>query len=377
MRAYEQRNRHFDRLVNSAGLRWMGQNTNHYPQHPAVRDAMIDCIAGEGYHVYAPPAGLEELRALVLQDLDLPQAAVLITDGAVAGLYHVVHSLCRAGDQFLTTDPTWSWPMAFARAVGAEVVQIPIYGDDFGFRLEPERLRAAVTDKTKVIYLVDPNNPLGTCCSAEEIAAIAEIARAAGAYLVHDCTYRDFAYQHSLAAGHYPERSLTVWSFSKWLGFAGLRIGALVGHPDLIERLAEAPPNNLGSNIVAQRGAIAGLKVKAEWFPAVLESQRANQELIRKAVMGIPGLRLPVFPSNGNFLILECHAAKLRPEALCAAFARRNILVRQGAYHTARFGDRFIKISTTVPSEWVDELCGELSQVIEEARGMNEDIQLY
>ena len=93
--------------------------------------------------------------------------------------------------------------------------------------------------------------------------------------------------------------------------------------------------------------------------------------------MGIPGLRLPVFPSNGNFLILECHAAKLRPEALCAAFARRNILVRQGAYHTARFGDRFIKISTTVPSEWVDELCGELSQVIEEARGMNEDIQLY
>lgn len=377
MKNFERRNQHFDRLVNRPGLRWMGQNTNHYPQHAAVRDAMIGCIEREDYHLYAPPAGLEELRELILRDLGLEGAAPLITDGAVAGLYHLCHSLCGAGDHFVTTDPSWKWPMAFARAVGAEVIQLPIYGDEYDFRLDPKRLREAVTEKTKVIYLVDPNNPLGSCCSAEEIAEIAEIARSAGAYLLHDCTYRDFAYQHHLAARHYPERTVTVWSFSKWLGFAGLRIGAMIGDPALIERLAAAPPNNLGSNIVAQRGAIAGLKVKREWFPAVLEGQRANQELIRLAVGGIPGLRLPVFPSNGNFLVLECHAARVRPEAVCVALARHDILVRQGSYHTAAFGDRFIKVSTTVPPEWVDEFCQRLPQAIEEARGMNEQIELF
>lgn len=377
MRDFERRNQHFDRMVNTPDLRWMGQNTNHYPAHPAVREAMIECIEDEAYHVYAPPVGLEELRELIIRDLGLDGLVPLITDGAVAGLYHVCHTLCGPGDEFITTDPTWSWPMAFARAVGAEVRQLPIYGDEHGYRLDPQRLRDAVTEKTKIIYIVDPNNPLGTCCTAAEIEAIADTARSVGAYLIQDCTYRDFAYEHHLAAHRYPERTVTVWSFSKWLGFAGLRIGSLTGDPDLIERLASAPPNNMGSNILAQRGAIAGLKVKAEWFPSVLAAQRANQEKVREAAAAIPGFRLPVFPSNGNFLVVECQEAGVRPEAVCAVLARDKILARQGAYHTKTFGDRFIKVSTTVPTEWADALCERLPAAVEEARGMNEAVLLY
>jgi aspartate/methionine/tyrosine aminotransferase len=228
-----------------------------------------------------------------------------------------------------------------------------------------------------VIYIVDPNNPLGTCCTAEEIAEIAEIAREVGAYLIHDCTYRDFAYTHHLAAKCYPERTITVWSFSKWLGLAGLRVGTLTGHPEVMERLANAPPNNLGSNILAQRAAIAGLKIKNEWLAEVLSRQRANQDRLHKAATAIPGLRLPVFPSNGNFLVVECANAGVRPETVCAVLARSNIMVRHGAYHTKTFGDRFIKISTTVPEEWMEELCERLPKAVEDARGMNEAGQLY
>lgn len=377
MRDFERRNQHFDRMINTPGLRWLGQNTNHYQPHEAVTAAMIACIQGEEFHAYAPPLGLEELRQRVIADLGLHDGVAVITDGAVAGLYHVCRTLCVPGDQFLTTDPTWAWPMAFARAAGAEVVQIPIYGEKHGYRLDPARLRAAVTPKTKVIYIVDPNNPLGTTCTEDEIRAIATIAREAGAYLVHDCTYRDFAYAHTLAARFYPERTITVWSFSKWLGFAGLRIGALIANSDLIERLASAPPNNLGSSILAQRGAIAGLRVKSEWFPGVLASQRRNQELVKAAAEAIPGLRLPVFPSHGNFLIIECDKAGVRPEAICAMLAKHNILVRQGSYHTKAFGDRFIKVSVSVPQEWVEEFCARLPAAVEEARGMNEAVQLY
>jgi aspartate/methionine/tyrosine aminotransferase len=377
MKDFERRNQHFDRMVNTPDLRWMGQNTNHYPTHPAVRDAMIDCIRGEAFHAYAPPVGLEELRALVAKDIGLNELTAVITDGAVAGLYHACRTLCAPGDQFITTDPTWAWPMSFSRAAGAEVIQLPIYGDEYGFRLDPQRLRAAVTPRTKVIYIVDPNNPLGTCCTEAEIKEIAEIARSAGAYLIHDCTYRDFAYSHCLAAKFYPEKTITVWSFSKWLGFAGLRIGALIGHPDVMERLTSAPPNNLGSNMLAQRGAIAGMKIKASWFPEVLAAQRKSQEQVRAAAEKIPGLRLPVFPSNGNFLVIECDKAGIRPEALCQVFARHNIQIRHGGYHTKTFGDRFIKVSVTVPQEWVDEFCALLPQAAEEARGMNEVPQLF
>lgn len=377
MRDFEARNRHFDRMVGNPGLMWLGQNTNHFPADSSVREALLGAIGGEEYHAYAPPLGFEALRSGIVAELGLHGQSALVTDGAVAGLYHVCHTLLSPGDVFLTTDPTWAWPMAFARAVGAEVVQIPIYGTEHGYRLAPQRLAAAITPRTRMIYLVDPNNPIGTCATAEEISAIAEIARTAGATLVHDCTYRDFAYDHTLAGHHYPEGTITVWSFSKWLGFAGLRIGGLVADADLIERLAQAPPNILGSSLVAQRGAIAGLRAKSSWFPTVLAEQRANQALVRDVVAGIEGLELPVFPSNGNFLVIECDKAGVRPEAVCAVLARRNILVRQGSYHTRAFGDRFIKVSVSVPRPWVEAFCNALPEAIEDARGLNELPQLF
>lgn len=377
MRSFEQRNAHFDRLVNTKGLRWLGQNTNHAPVHPAVVEAMQRCIAEEEFHIYGPPAGLEELREGIIADLGLPGLSALVSDGAVASLYHACHTLLSPGDEFITTDPTWNWPMAFARAVGATVKQIPIYGEEYGYRLAPERLAAAITPKTKLIYLVDPNNPLGTACTREEIAAIAEIARKAGAWLIHDCTYRHFAYDHTLAATLYPEKTITIYSFSKWLGLAGLRVGAIVAHPDLVERLAVAPPNNLGSSILSQRAAAAGIRVKAEWFPQVLELTRANQKLIKDAVDRIDRLEMPVFPSSGNFVVIETQKAGVAPEALVAEYQKRNIMIRQGAYHTPNFGDRFVKVSTSVPAEWVEEFVALLPDLVERARGNNEQVKLF
>lgn len=373
----DERNRHFDRLVNTGGLRWLGQNTNHHPPHPAVRAAMLACIDGEEYHAYAPPLGFEALRRAVLEDLGLPDMAAMITDGAVSGLHHLCNTFCTPGSRLITTDPTWAWPMRFARARGADVTQIPIYGDEHGWRLDPARLAAEVDAKTSVIYLVDPNNPLGTACTSAEIVAIADIARSAGAILIHDCTYRDFARSHHLAAHHYPEGTVTVWSFSKWLGLAGLRVGALVAAPEVIERLADAPPNILGSNILAQRAAIAGLAVKQEWFPDVLATLRANQQAVKDACDGIEGLDLPVWPSDGNFVIIECREAGVTPEALCAVLARDNIMIRQGSYHTQAFGARFIKVSLTVPPEWVAEFCAALPGAVEKARGVNADVALF
>jgi aspartate aminotransferase len=377
MKNFDVRNQHFDKMVNNPELFWLGQNTNHYPAHPDVINAMIDSIKNEEFHIYAPPVGLEELRNLIVDDFGIDGTCPLITDGAVAGLYHVCHTVLEPGDGFITTDPTWNWPMAFARSVGADVLQIPIYGDEYNYRLDPERLREAVTDKTKVIYLVDPNNPLGTVCTKDEIIAIADIAKSVGAYLIHDCTYRDFAYEHHLAAIHYPERTITSWSFSKWLGFAGMRIGALVTNEDLAEKLAASPPNNLGSSIVAQRGAIAGLKVKKEWFPGVLDSQRKNQEMVYQAVSGLEGFRIPVYPSNGNFLVIECEESGVKPEAICKVLNDAGIMVRQGSYHTNAFGDRFIKVSISVPQEWVEAFCQQFPGAVEEARKINEAIELF
>lgn len=379
MKSFEVRNQHFDRLFNTPGLKWFGQNTNHFRTHPAVRQAMLDSIDAEEFHAYAPPLGLEELRSLILDDLGLSAdtSAVLVTDGAVEALYNVCHTLSDPGSEFITTDPGWKWPVLYAKASGASVIEIPIYKPENNFRLTVAQLQATVSAKTKIIYLVDPNNPLGVCYTADEIQAFTDIARSVGAYFLHDATYRHFADQHTLAAHHYPERTVTIYSFSKWLGLAGLRLGALVAHPDLVERLAASPPNNLGSNVISQRAAIAGLKASAEWMPDVNRRQRRNQARIYEAVNRIPGMKVAVYPSQANFLVVECIDAGIMPEALCEAFIPEGIMIRQGAYHTPTFGHRFVKISTTVPEDWADALCALLPAMIERARGIEKPGPLF
>jgi aspartate/methionine/tyrosine aminotransferase len=372
VRNFEVRNRHFDRLFNTAGLKWLGQNTNHFPAHPAVIEAMMQSIRTEEFHAYAPPAGMEELRELILADLGLADHAVLVTDGAVEALYNACRTLAAPGVDFVTTDPGWKWPMAFASASGARIVEIPIYKPENGYRLTVAQLDAAVTERTKLVYLVDPNNPLGVCYTAEEIEAFARIAQRAGAYFIHDSTYRDFADRHTLAARFYPERSITIYSFSKWLGLAGLRVGALVAAPDLLEQLAVAPPNNLGCNVVSQRAAIAGLKVKQAWFPEINRRQRRNQAAIHAAVGRVPGMAVAVYPSQANFLVIECIGAGIAPEALCAAYRDEGIMIRQGTYHTPTFGHRFVKVSTTVPEEWADAFVERLPAMVEKARGLRD-----
>ena len=378
------RNRHFDDLFATPDLRWLGQNTNHVPAHPAVLRAMTDAIQGEEFHAYAPPLGFEALRSAIVADLGLEGAGLegigavaLVTEGGVSALALLVKARCRPGSRFVTTDPTWKWPCLFARQAGAEVVEIPIYDPAVGYRLTAERLAAEVDERTSIIYVVDPNNPLGVSYSRAEIEAFAAIARNVGALLIQDATYRDFATDPYPVLATMPEGAAMTVSFSKWLGLAGMRIGALVAAPGLIAELAGLSHAALGASVVAQRGAMAGLAVKGEWMAKVRALDDANKAAIHARVQETPGLSIPVYPSHGNFLVIETGAAGIKPEALAEVYRRRRIMIRHGAYHTQRFGDRFVKVSTSVPAEWVAEFCDLLPAMVEEARSLNAPPELF
>jgi histidinol-phosphate aminotransferase len=366
------RNRYFDELSATPGLYWLGQNTNHIESHPSVREAMMRSIEAGEFNAYAPPLGFEALRSAITADLGTPDAEALVTEGGVNALAMICRARCKPGTTLVTTDPTWKWPCLFARQQGAEVIEIPIYDAACGYRLTAEALKAHVDERTAIIYLVDPNNPLGIRYTRAEIEAFAAIARDCGALLVHDCTYRDFADGHTPVLHVAPEGAVVSMSFSKWLGLAGLRIGALVAAPALFEELAQTSTSVLGASVVAQRAAQAGLGVKGEWMKQVRSIDLANKAMIGEAASAIEGLALPILPSHGNFLVLETVAAGIRPEALVECYRRQGIMIRQGTYHTQRFGDRFVKVSTSVPSAWVEKFCTLLPEMVAQARTLNE-----
>lgn len=365
------RNRYFDGLAATPGLMWMGQNTNHIPAHPAVKAAMHQAVEELEFNAYAPPLGFEALREGIVSDLGVPGAEAVVTEGGVNALAMVVRARCKPGTTFVTTDPSWKWPLMFARQAGAEVIEIPIYDAACQYRLSADALAKAVDERTAIIYIVDPNNPLGIRYTAEEIATFAGIARGCGALLVHDCTYRDFADGHHPALAVAPEHSVVSVSFSKWLGLAGLRVGALVTPAALLDEFAGRSSSVLGASVIAQRAALAGLSVKAEWMAGVRKTDSCNKKLLKAAVEPL-GFHIPVWPSHGNFLVIETGATGLRPEALVEAARRRGIMIRQGSYHTARFGDRFIKVSTSVPRDWAEKLAEQFPAIAAEARTLND-----
>ena len=334
---------------------------------------MVRAIDEGEFNAYAPPLGFEALRSGIVRDLGTPDAEALVTEGGVNALALICRARCRPGTTLVTTDPTWKWPCLFARQQGAEVIEIPIYDAACGYRLTAQALAAAV-DRAHRHHLPgrsqqSARHPLHARGDRE---LLPRSRATCGALLVHDCTYRDFADGHYPALHASPEGAVVSLSFSKWLGLAGLRIGAMVAAPDLIEEFAGQAASVLGASVIAQRAALAGLAVKAEWMADVRAVDRRNKAMIHVAAAAIPRLALPIFPSHGNFLVLETIDAGVRPEALVECYRRQGIMIRQGTYHTQRFGDRFVKISTSVPTPWAEKFCALLPDMVAQARTLND-----
>ncbi|GAA4543885.1 pyridoxal phosphate-dependent aminotransferase [Pseudonocardia xishanensis] len=341
----------FEHLLERPDLVWMGQNTTHLEPPVEVLAALEESIRRREFQLYAPALGFEQLRELIVEDLGLPGADVWVTDGAVGGLHHICTGLAGSISRIVTSDPGWPWPARFAGLEGVPATTLDLYSAEQGYKITAAQI-AEVIEPRSLVYLIDPLNPLGSRYTRDELVAITDLARETGSLVVHDCTYRHFATDHTLAAELYPEGTFTTYSFSKWLGLAGLRLGAVVAVPELLSRLTAVPSNPLGANIQAQRAAIAGLTVKEPWLARVRGANEANQRTVRAAVERSGLGKLVVYPSHGNFVAVDIADSGWSADALCAAMLERDVFIRPGTYQSPRFGERFVKVSTSVPEEW-------------------------
>jgi aspartate aminotransferase len=365
MYEFERRNSFFQQHYETKDLAIMGRNTNYFPNDPRIKAALLGAIEREVYHDYAPPCGLKELQGLILEELGVPDLYAWVVDGATEGLYQVMRFLLAPGEEFVTSDPGYNITNNFAAHSGAKVVEVPVYDPECGYRLSPARLRDHLSDRTRIIYLVDPLNPLGSCLTETELREICSLARERGAIVVQDGTYRDFADAQIPAVRIAPENAVMLYSFSKSAGFAGLRLGAVVAHPSIIDRLTRAQVNNLGSSLVAQLAGIVALRTKREWLPGILAKHREHMAILHTFIRSLPGFSVPVYPSQCNFLAVDSSVSGFHPEYLAVELMKRKVQVRQGGYNTRRFGDRFFRVGTTVPREWVDRFCDALTSIVQ------------
>ncbi len=279
-----------------------------------------------------------------------------------------MHALLEPSDNVITCDPGYLIIGTFADRFADEVKYVPIYSDENDYKLTPELVRENIDENTKMIVLIDPLNPLGVSYTEEEIKEFAKIAIENDIYLLHDVTYKDFAREHFLVADYAPYNSLTVYSFSKIFGMAGVRIGAVISTDDIIDAIKNVVVNDLGVNIIAQYGAIKGLQTKHEWIKEVREITFHNQELIKKTVDKIDDVFLPVYPSDANMMAIDVSNAGINPKELSEYLLERKIFTREGEYTSKLVGDKYLRVSFSIPTNEIEVFCEEFPKAVEALR---------
>ncbi|TLZ84063.1 MAG: aminotransferase class I/II-fold pyridoxal phosphate-dependent enzyme [Methanobacteriota archaeon] len=297
---------------------WMSQNTNTLPVHPSILEAIRTSADEREFNLYPPKAGIFGLSDAIREDLGLDDADMILTNGGIEGEYIATRALLKAGDEALSTDPSF----------------LPL---------------ESITPATKMLLAIDPNNPLGSGYSRSQIKGLADIARDHGLWLMDDITYRDFNADHVLATDFYPEKTLLSYSFSKAPGLAGLRIGAIIGPPDAIKSLRRFDTNVLGVNVLAQCAALAALQSKKEWLPGIRRICAKNQETIRHTVAKVDGASLPVFPSKANMFVIDLAPTGVKPEVVEERLLFDHLVhTRAGSYLSKKHGGEFLRVSFTV-----------------------------
>src|SRR5881397_2689419 len=323
---------------------WMSQNTNTLPVHPSILEAIRTSADDREFNLYPRKAGIYGLADAIREDLGLDDADMILTNGGIEGEYIATRALLKAWDEALSTDPAFlpihdQVAMAGAHAIEADIYRKP-------YVLTPERALESATPATKMLLVIDPNNPLGSGYSRSQVKGLAEIARNHGLWLIDDITYRDFNADHVLATEFYPEKTLMAYSFSKAPGLAGLRIGAIIGPADAIKSLRKYDTNVLGVNVLAQRAALAALRTKKAWLLGVRKTCERNQETIRRTVAKVDGASLPVYPSKANMFVIDLAPTGVNPEAV----EERLLLdyyvhTRAGLYLSKMHGGKFLRVS--------------------------------
>lgn len=296
----------------------LSSNENPFDPLPSVVDALVATLP-TSVNRY-PNIAATELTEALAKRLGVEEGNLVFGSGSVEVAAQLIHALTGPGDEVMYAWRSFEAYPILVRAAGAVPLEVPLDADakhDLG------AMAAAITDRTKLIFVCNPNNPTGTVVSHDELEAfMARVPK-------HVLVVIDEAYVHfdvdpaspdGLAFFREYENVAVLHTFSKAYGLAGLRVGYAVAHPELAEALRKVSLP-FGVTALAQAAAVASLEAEPEL-------QERIDLIVRERARVIGALReagLPVVDAEANFVWLETGDAS---DAVNEVFRDRGISAR-------------------------------------------------
>jgi len=338
-----------------------------------------------GFHSYTPVPGIPELRKTISDkfkrenNIDWEPANVVVSTGAKHSLANALQVMVNPGDEVIIFAPYWvSYSEMVKLAEGTAVVVEGSF--ESGFKVTPEQLEAAITDKTKVIMFSSPSNPTGAVFSKTELTAIADVvAKHENVFVLADEIYEyiNFMDEGHFSIGSIPaikDRVITVNGMAKGFAMTGWRIGYIGAAEWIVKGITKLQGQvTSGTNHIAQRASVVAWDDMSA-SEGMRRAYLVRRELVVKGLKSIEGFKVNVpdgafyaFPdisaffgkSNGEttinnsddfsmYLLLKAHVATVAGESFGAP--------------------NCIRISTAASDETLEEAIERISKVCAELK---------
>jgi methionine transaminase len=254
------------RRAQEEGALNIGQGFPDYAIDPRLAAALVE-VVGEGRNQYAPMEGVMELRGQISAKLQTsygrhfdPHTEITVTCGGTEALYDAVQAVVGPGDEAIIFDPAYDAYEPAVRLAGGRCIRVALAPPEF--RYDWDQVRAALSDRTRLIIINSPQNPSCTVADAADLNALASLVRDRPITLLADEVYEHVLYdgrQHASVLAHEElrERSFAVFSFGKTLHATGWRVGYCVAPPPLTAELRKVHQFNTFSIVSPLQHAIA------------------------------------------------------------------------------------------------------------------------
>ncbi|MCE2696927.1 MAG: pyridoxal phosphate-dependent aminotransferase [Nostocales cyanobacterium LE14-WE4] len=297
-------------IKNSPGTISLGQGVVHYQPPDTAMELLPKFLAEPKNHLYQAVVGIPELltaltaKLSIFNDIDINEEnAIVVTAGSNMGFINAILAITSPGDEIILNTPYYFNHEMAIKMAGCHPVLV---ATDANYQLIPEAINAAITNKTRAVVTISPNNPTGVVYSETALKQVNEICRERGIYHISDEAYEYFTYDHvkHISPGSFIKSNqftISLFSLSKAYGFASWRIGYMVIPQHLLiavkkvqDTILICPP------VVSQYAALGALQAKDNYLKDNIGTIAKVREIVINSLQSLQDL-CTITAANGAF----------------------------------------------------------------------------
>lgn len=331
----------------------------------------------KGRTFYTSNAGLLELRSAIADYMEErykliynPVGEILVTVGGSEGIDLALRTMLNPGDEVIVPEPAFVSYLPCIKLADGVPVTIDLKEEN-EFKLTPEELLAAITDKTKILVLSYPNNPTGAVMTRSELEPIARIVKEKDLFVISDEIYSELTYQMDhCSIASFPgmrERTIVINGFSKSFAMTGWRLGYAVGPENILKQMIKVHQFAIMSApTTSQYAAVEALQNGQEDVELMRESYNQRRRFVLNE---FKNMGLQCFEPRGAFYLFPCiKEFGLTSDEFAERFLREEMVAVIPGTAFGDCGEGFLRISYAYSIEELKVALERLKRFIEKLR---------